>query len=145
MKHKRDRSQEIRAAIGHWLRLFEKPERHVGALVCLIALLVKRIERRTGRRWIDDALTGDVVRKAIERLIFHFAPTPAKPVTVPSDLDGITGELITIAENLCPQPGLPDVPPNLFGDDWAPLALIVRDIGSGWERNRAAWQREAKP
>jgi len=79
------------------------------------------------------------VREGVESLIFHFAPTPVEPVTVPPDIASITGELITISENLYPRPGVPEVPSTLMGDEWAALALIVKDLGSGWQRNRDVW------
>jgi predicted transcriptional regulator len=144
-KHGRDRSKEIRDAIRYWARMLEKPARHVGALVCLIAILVRRIEARTGQRWLDDPATGAFVGKLVEKLIFHFAPTstPTEPVAIPPDIAGITGELITIMENLLPRPGVPGVSAELFGDEWATLALIAGDLGSGWDRNRAVWQKGA--
>jgi hypothetical protein len=143
-KHRRgrqrwDRSREIRAAVGYWANLLEKPERHTGALICLIAILVRRIEARTGRKWIEDPATGAFVGEGVERLIYHFAPTPAEPVTGPPDIAGIPGELITVAENLLPRPGVPEVPAALFGDEWAALALIAKDLGSGWQRNKDIW------
>jgi hypothetical protein len=132
-------SKEIRAAVHYWLRLLEKPQRHVGALICFIAILVRRIEARTGKTWLGDPVTGAAVCKEIERLIFHFAPTPAKPVTIPPDIESITGQLITIAENLHPRPGVPEMRPELFGDEWVVLARIVKDLGSGWDRNKNVW------
>jgi len=143
-KHKRqrqrwDRSREIRAAIGYWAKMIEKPEQHTGALICLIAILVRRIEARTGEKWIADAATGAFVRELVERLIFHFAPTPTEPVVVPEDIAAIPGELITVAENLYPRPGVPEMPSTLLGDEWGALALIVRDLGSGWDRNKGIW------
>ena len=138
LKNGRDASKEVRAAVHYWLRLLEKPEQHIGALICLIAILVRRIEARSGRKWMEDPATGTFVREGIEQLIFHFAPTPAKPVTVPSDIASIPGELITIAENLHPQ-HWPVLPPPLLGGDWDVLALIVRDLGSGWYRNKDIW------
>jgi hypothetical protein len=138
-KHKRDRSREIRAAVGHWAKLLEKPEQRIGALTSLIAILVRRIEARTRRKWIEDPGTAAYVREGVESLIFHFAPTPVEPVTVPPDIASITGELITISENLYPRPGVPEVPSTLMGDEWAALALIVKDLGSGWQRNRDVW------
>ena len=143
-KHGRDRSREIRAAIGHWAKLLEKPEQHIGALTCLIAILVRRIEGHTRRRWIDDARTAACVRENIEQLLFHFAPAPVEPVSVPPDIASIAGELISVAENLYPRPGVPEVPSTLFGDEWAALALIVKDLGSGWQRNRAVWEKGTK-
>jgi len=143
-KHRRkrqrwDRSREIRAAIGYWAKLIEKPEQHTGALICLIAILIRRIEARTRRKWHTDPSTGAFVRELVEQMIFHFAPTPTEPVAVPDDIAGIPWELITVAENLYPRPGVPEVPSTLFDDEWAALALIVRDLGSGWQRNKDIW------
>jgi Arc/MetJ-type ribon-helix-helix transcriptional regulator len=147
-KHRRkrqrwDRSREIRAAVRYWAGLLEKPEQHTGALICLILILVRRIEARTRKKWLADATTATFVRDGVERLIFHFAPTPAKRVAVPPDIASITDELITISENLYPRPGVPEM---LLGDDdeWAALALISKDLGSGWERNRDQWRGKGK-
>src|SRR5215813_13328813 len=125
-KHKSNASKEIRAAVHYWLRLLEKPKMHIGALICFIALLVRRIEAHTGKKWLEDPATGVAVAKLTEQLIFHFAPTPAKPLTVPPELESIVGELITVAENLSPRPGVPEMRPELFGDEWAVLARIVK-------------------
>ena len=149
-KHRRgrqnwDRSREIRAAVKYWGSLLEKPELHVGALICLITILVRRIEARTGKKWIDDPATGTYVCKLVEELIFHFAPTPAEKVDVPPEIAGISGELITIMENLLPRPGVPKVPAELFGEEWAALALIAEDLESGWQRNREIWMGKARP
>jgi hypothetical protein len=138
-KHKSNASKEIRAAVHYWLRLLEKPKMHVGALICFIAILVRRIEARTGKKWLEDPATGVAVAKLTEQLIFHFAPTPAEPLTVPFKLESIVGELITVAENLAPRPGVPEMRPELFGDEWVVLARIVKDMGSGWDRNRDVW------
>jgi hypothetical protein len=132
-------SKEIRAAVHYWLRLLEKPARHIGALICFIAILVRRIEARTGKTWLNDPATGAAVCREIERLVFHYAPTPTDPVVIPPEIENITGELITIAENLVPRPGVPEMRPELFGDEWVVLARIVKDLGSGWDRNKAAW------
>src|SRR5262245_36617423 len=132
-------SKEIRTAVHYWLRLLEKPKRHVGVLICFIAILVRRIEAHTGKKWLEDPATGVAVAKLTERLIFHFAPTPAKPLTVPPELESIVGELVTIAENLSPRPGVREIRPELFGDEWEVLARIVQDLGSGWDRNKEVW------
>ena len=142
-KHGRKRSKEIREAVHHWRRRLEKPELHVGALTCLIAILVKRIEQKTGRKWLDDPLTGAAVRENVEHLIFHFAPSPAEPIVVPPELQ-VWGELVTMAEMLDPVPGIPTVPAELWGGDWATLAVIIKDLGSGWLRNRAVWTGRQK-
>jgi hypothetical protein len=141
-KHGRDRSKEIRAAVRHWLQLYEKPAWHVSALTCLIAILMRRIEAHTGKRWLDDPITGAAVHQQIERLIYHFAPTPAEPVVIPPELDGVVWQLITIAENLHPRPGVPEIPAEVFGEEWVVLARIIQDLGSGWDRNKGVWQKK---
>src|SRR5262249_1312132 len=130
LKHKSNASKEIRTAVHYWLRLLEKPKLHIGALICFIAILVRRIEARSKKKWLEDPTTGVSVAKLTERLIFHFARTPAKPLTVPPELESIFLQLITIAENLSPLPGVPVIPPELLGDEWAVLARIVKDLGS---------------
>jgi hypothetical protein len=141
-EHKTNVSKEIRAAIRNWTRLLEKPERHVGALTTFIAILVRRIEATTGKRWVDDPATGAAVGKLVKQLIEHFAPAPTEPVTIPPAVDQIVGQMISVAENLQPRPGVPEIDAALFGDEWAVLALLVKDLGSGWDRNKDVWQEE---
>jgi hypothetical protein len=124
--------------------MFEKPKAHVGALTCLVAILARHIESRSKKRWIDDSLTGAVMRREVDRLISHFAPMPQEKVAIPSEFDGIAGQLIATAENLYPWEGVPQIPPALLGDEWAALAAIIRDLGSGWLRNRAVLEGRPK-
>lgn len=138
-KHRSNRSKEIRAALKTHIRQYHHPELHVRALTCMIAILMTDIERYTGKKWIDDPLTGTAVREQIDRLIFHFAPIPAEPLTVPPEISQITGKLITVAEMFRPEPNMPQAPSDGFGDDWALLARMIEDLGSGWQRNRAVW------
>jgi hypothetical protein len=141
-EHKTDVSKEIRAAIRHWTRLLEKPERHVGALTTFISILIRRIEATTGKRWVDDPATGAAVGKLVKRLIENFAPPTTEPVNIPPAVDQIVGQMISIAENLQPRPGVPEIDAALFGDEWAVLALLVKDLGSGWDRNKDVWQNQ---
>jgi hypothetical protein len=137
-------SKEIRDAVRYWNRLLQKPDQATGALICLIAILVRRIEARTGKKWIEDPATAVFVRGGVESLIAHFAPAASAPVVVPPEIAGIPGELIVVAENLYPRPGVPEIQAELFGDEWTALARIVRDLGSGWQRNRAVWEKGTK-
>jgi hypothetical protein len=140
--HGTNRSLEIRAALHYRIMRYQQPALHVEALACMLYLLVKWTERETGKRWIDDSLTGAAVREGIERLIFHFAPTAAEPVTIPPEIKGLTGKLITLVELLRHTPGVPDIPANRFEDETLQLAQVMRDIGSGWKRNRSVWFEE---
>jgi hypothetical protein len=138
-KHNSSAAKEIRHAVRFWLnKQLNKPANHVGALATLISLLVQQIEKRTGKKWNEDALTGAAVAKAVDLLIFHFAPTKLPPPEIPRELESVPGELIAIAESL--RPGFwENMHPEMLGDEWVLLARIINDVGSGWERNKEVW------
>jgi hypothetical protein len=136
-KHGRDRSKEIRAALRFWVSLYRKDTLHVGELTCLIEMLVHDIERRTGKRWIDDARTGNAVRELVERLIFHLAPTPTKPLTVEPEISSVLASLLARYEG--------QQYDHRIDDRTQALAILLRDLGSGWQRNRKIWMRKAEP
>jgi predicted transcriptional regulator len=146
-KRGKKRSDVIRSALRHYVGRFQIRTGHTEALTCAIALLADRVEAVTGRKWIEDAVTAKALREQTERLIFHFAPTPAKPVAVPPEAD-VVGFIITMIENAVPTGGLP---PVTFSDDRG-LSEILHNLarqpphglGSGWQRNRAIWQGKAK-
>jgi Ribbon-helix-helix protein, copG family len=151
-KHGLSRPGLIRTALGHWVGRFEGRTLHTETLADAVVLLADQIERRSGKKWIEDAVTGVALRKQVERLIYHFAPTPAKPVppeaeVVPPELD-VVGWIITMIENTVPVKG---VPPMIFSNDQRlseTLRALARQppygLGSGWQRNRAARQGKAK-
>src|SRR5262249_28248421 len=83
---KSNASKQIRTAVRYWLRLLHKPEMHIGALTCLIAILVRRIEARTGKTWLNDPATGAAVREAVGRLIGSLAPRAKEGLVVLPEL-----------------------------------------------------------
>jgi len=141
VKHKRSRSAEIRDALRYWVGRERHPERHVRLLTVLIALLIGRIERATGRRWNNDPLTAQAVREQVERLIGHFAPASAEPLVVPAEISKIVSELIVTLEFLA-TPGVPAL--EAFGDQ-EEFERLIADPGSGSSRNKAVWLRREKP
>jgi hypothetical protein len=141
-KHGRTRSDEMRAGLNHWTRLHQKPEQHVHLLAVLVVLLVSRIERKSGKRWLDDLVTALAIRQQIAQLIEHFGPpfNFTEQPEVPANLASTVGELIATLEGLRPVPGVPAVGEGVFRDQEM-LSWIIRDLGSaGWERNQA-WER----
>jgi hypothetical protein len=137
-KHRLRLSVLVRAAITSWVLRRRKHRGHIEALADSVALLVAEIERHTGKRWISDPETGVAVSEEIERLAFHFAPTPTDPVTVPDEVRAITGMVISMIENAAP-------PSRELAHIWhtgadPELATIRREFGSGWKRNRARWE-----
>jgi Arc/MetJ-type ribon-helix-helix transcriptional regulator len=144
-KRGRNRADVIRSALKHWVGRHQVRTLHTEALTCAIALLADRIEQRTGKKWIEDAVTGAALREQVERLIFHFAPTPAEPAVVPPEAD-VVGLVLTMIEHTVQVKGVPAV--VTFSDDRG-LSEILRDLarqpphglGSGWQRNRTIWER----
>jgi hypothetical protein len=134
-KNGSDASKVIRAAVQYWLRLLEKPQQHVGALICLIIILVRQIEAHTGRKWIDDPVTGAAVRELVGNLIESLAPTVRKRPVLSPELRQILWNLIAITVQLYREPKLV---PVLAGDDWATFAVIAKDLGPAFVRNFSA-------
>jgi predicted transcriptional regulator len=132
-KHGRDRSNEIRAALRFWTALYRKDGVHVGELTILIGMLVEDIEKHTDKKWIEDPLTGTAVRELVGDLIFHLAPTPSEPLTVPQEIKDVLTFLKMRYENQ---------EFDFRNDDRSQvLAILMRDIGSGFRRNRKVWMK----
>jgi hypothetical protein len=126
-------SKEVRTAVRYWLRLLHKPEMHIGALTCFIAILVRRIEARTGKTWLSDPVTGAAVREEIGVLINSLAPEAKKGLVISPELRNIARDLIVIIAHLYQDPRLSFA---LSGDDdWAALAVIAKDLGPALLRN----------
>jgi predicted transcriptional regulator len=158
-RHCRSLSQEMQRGLDAWVGQRRDHKRHVAALAHAVTILVEGVERATGKGWHEDAFTGEALRHAVEFLISHFATEATRPVPIPSRVEeaasrmppawrerartaadvGMTqaGWVITLIESApaanTQQPPLGVVPL----DDWG-FWKILRDIGSGWERNREA-------
>ena len=126
------RSQVIRVAVKYWLGLTQYPQLHVAALTYLIAILIKKLEAHTRRKWIEDPATGAAVREEVGRLIDSFAPVAKERPVISPELRQITRDLIVITMHLCREPQLA---PVFAGDDWAALAVIAKDLGPALLRN----------
>jgi hypothetical protein len=105
----RDLATELRAAVKAWLRRGEVRGRHTEALATALAVLVDRIEEATGRQWLDNSLTGQLVREYAEQLIAHFIPTPAEPVSVPAEIRETADLVLTLLKAAVPRPGSPSL------------------------------------
>jgi hypothetical protein len=134
---------------------------HIRALAHAVALLATQIERVTGERWYDGAFTGEALRHGIETLIFHFAQRPTGEVRVPPKVEDAAerfqaplretfrnpgllgpmeaGSIISSIESA--QSGAKDPAAARFRDPFG-YWQILRDIGSGWERNQPIRSKE---
>jgi len=127
------RSQVIRAAVRYWLQNLQYPHLHVAALTHLIAILIKRIEGRSGRKWVQDAETAAAVREEIGVLIDSLAPVAKEGLVVSPKLRQIARDLLVVVGHLYQEPKLG---PVLAGeDDWSALAVIAKDLGPAFLRN----------
>jgi hypothetical protein len=133
---------------------------HIRALAHAVTLLAMLIERITGERWCDGAFTGGALRRGIETLMLHFAPTPDGEVAVPRQVEEAAGrfqpplresyrnpallgqiEAGSIITSIEIAPSSKEVP-VLFSTDPYGFWQILRDMGSGWKRNRKIWSKE---
>ena len=154
-------SQEIEIRLDSSLRKGPDTPAHVKALAQAVTLLTRNVERATGQHWHADAFTGDALRQAIDFLLSHFAPVLEGQLVLPPKVQEATarvqpelresygnsrsfglmeaGMVIGMIENApgkhAPVPGID------FPDPWG-YGQILRDIGSGWKRNRKTWNRE---
>jgi len=157
-------SQEIEIRLRQSLLRRANAPVHVGALLYGMSLLVDEIERDTGKRFIDDAFTGEAVRSALESLIYHFAQRPTGPFQVPADVDRMASKMQSSLQ-------APLRDPSMFGQTKAGLYItlienarspdeiagrvlrpdrwgfwqILSDLGSGWQRNRKSRNKGAQP
>jgi hypothetical protein len=157
-RNRRSVTLEIESRLAASLGEGHQP--HVRGLVEAVGSLVRNLERRTAKRWIADAFCAQALIAGVDRLVFHFGKygKPAVPAAIkaaaakmpaaeresyctPRGLGELEASmLIALIEGaLEPLPLKPEWGPSL---GWGPWELL-RDLGSGWRRNRAAW--EAKP
>jgi hypothetical protein len=160
LRNRRSLTAEIESRLA--VSLGEGRKAHIRALVEAIGLLAKNLERRTLKRWVADAFTAQALSVGVGELLSHFgqhgkpmvpaaikaaaAKTPAAKrdsYCTPKSLgESEASMLILMIENaLEPLPLKPEFGPSL---GWGHYELL-RDLGSGWRRNRAVWEKGTKP
>jgi hypothetical protein len=156
-------SQEIERRLDASLHKSRDTPLYVQALAHAVTLLTTEIERRTGKRWFEDAFTHEALRTGIEALLFHFARTPDGQIDVPPKIEEAAtrlqsplresfrnaallgqmeaGSIITSIENA---PSPTSAPTGAYVPDPFGFWQILRDVGSGWQRNQEVWNKETK-
>jgi len=164
-------SQEIESRLDDSLRKGgAKTPAHIKALAQAVTLIATNVERTTGLRWRDDAFTGDALRKGIDFFLGHFAPVldegqPSLPRKIKEAIAKIqpelresygnprsiaqmqAGSVISVLEALSmteKAPGEHKLVPGINFADPLGYGQILRDIGSGWQRNQKVWNKERK-
>jgi hypothetical protein len=122
-----DMSTQLRAAFTCWDRRGEVRSLHTEALATAVAVLADRIEETTGKQWIDDPLTAQLVRERVEQLVAHLIPTSAGPVSVPAEIKEAANLVLILLKAAVPRPGSPRLGGNVIIDDRG-LATIVNEL-----------------
>jgi hypothetical protein len=122
-----DMSKELRAALKSWLRRGEVRSLHTEALATAVAVLADRIEEATGKQWVRDPVTAQLVRERVEQLVAHLMPTLGKPVSVPAESKEAADLVLTLLKAAVPRPGSPRLVGAVIIDDRG-LATIVSDL-----------------
>jgi hypothetical protein len=119
--------------VKYWLQLTQYPQLHVAALALVISVLIKKIEARTRRKWIEGPATGAAVREEVGHLLDSLVPeAKERPVILP-ELRQIARDLMVIIAHLYQEPQ--SAPVFAGDDDWAALKVIAKDLGSALLRN----------
>jgi hypothetical protein len=126
-------AQTISAEVGRALQFWVNRHKqlHNSALAHTISLLADRIERLTGRSWMDHPPTGELVREHVERLIAHFLSPLAGPVTVSAEVREHAGILLALLIHAIPRPGSRRFEGTVIVDD-PELALLINDLAQKW-------------
>jgi hypothetical protein len=151
-KSGRSLSQEVERRLNDSVLNERNRRSDVRALAEAIAIVTEKVEIATGKRWLQDAFTGDALRHGIEVLVRHFAPHGAR--VIPPNVE-------EAAAKVRPEASERDRSPTRIGENEAFKVItmiehqlqhvvmsdelyrylrILRDLGSGAERTQAALQ-----
>jgi hypothetical protein len=156
-KNRRSVTAEVEARLAHSLGIGR--ETHIQGLMVAAGKLAGALERRFKKRWTADPFTAQALRGGVDQVLFHFG-SHGEPVLPPAIEAAVAkmppgekekfstpegwgafeaGLLITTIENAVPP--LPGAKPEFGPTGWGHYELL-RALGSGWQRNRAAWGSE---
>ena len=158
-KSGRSLSQEVERRLNDSVRNERNRRYDVRALAEAIAIVAEKVEKATGKHWLQDAFTGEALRGGIETLVRHFAPHSAR--VIPPKVE-------EAAARVLPEASERDRSPTRIGeieafkvitmieffwgqdknyvqrvvrsDELYRYLQILRDLGSGAERTQEALQ-----
>ena len=148
-KSGRSLSQDVERRLVDSVRNERNRRSDIRALAEAIAIVAEKVEKATGKHWLQDASTGEELRRGIDVLVRHFAPHGARPRVLPEASEGDRGptsvgesealKVITMMEYLY---GWDKnyLQRLVVSDELYRYLHILRDLGSGGERAKAALQ-----
>ena len=143
-KSGRSLSQEVERRLNDSVRNERNRRSDVRALAEAIAIVAEKVEIATGKHWLQDASTGEELRRGIDVLVRHFAPHGARVIPPKDRRPTSVGEsealkVITMIEFFWGQ-DKNYVQRVVRSDELYRYLQILRDLGSGGERAKAALQ-----
>jgi len=123
-------SVEIKLALRHWVDRHEIPHIHNSALATAISVLADRIEGISSRfqdmsdkTWLNDAITREVVRDRVQKLVRHALAPLSERVTIPKEVKEEADLILKLLKHAMPRPGY--VAPKF----WQQGTVIISDQG----------------
>jgi hypothetical protein len=121
-------SAEVNRALQHWVKQYEIRHVHNSKLGTAIAVLADRIEGVTGKAWVNDLLTRQVVRECAERLVSHILSPLPETVTIPAEVKQDADLVLSLLMGAMPRPGSPSFGAVGIIIDDRGLAMILQDV-----------------
>jgi Arc/MetJ-type ribon-helix-helix transcriptional regulator len=121
------RSVVVRQALQFWVDRNAISHRHNSRLGFAIAKLADRIEEITDKSWVDDALTRQVVREHVEKLVSDILKPLSEPLAVPAEIKEDAGLILAVLQDAI---GPRRLAGTVILDDPG-LAMIAQDLGDG--------------
>ena len=129
-------SAEIKRALQYWVGRHQIGQAHNSLFGTAVAVLADRIEGVSGKTWLDDAMTRELVRSRVVKLVCHILTPLSKRVTIPAEVRKDADVVLTLLKAAMPRPGSPRLGrPTVIIDDQG-LATILQDLGWGLGEGR---------
>jgi hypothetical protein len=155
-KSGRSLSQEVERRLIDSVRNDRNRRSDIRALTEAIALFAEKLEIATGKPWLQDAFTGEALRRGIEVLVRHFAPHGAREI--PPNVEEAAARVLPEASERGRSPtrigeaeafrvitmieffNKNQLQGMVMSDELYRYLQLLRDLGSGAERTQAALQ-----
>src|SRR5262249_486432 len=115
----------------HWVDRHEIQRIHNSALATAISVLADRIEGITGKEWLTDAPTRELVRERAAKLVAHILkPVSEKSetdVSIPTEVKEDADLILSLLIGAMPRPGSARLVGTVIIDDRG-LASILQDL-----------------
>ena len=132
-KNGRSLSQEVERRLYDSARNERSRRSDVRALAEAVAIVTEKVELATGKQWLQDAFTGDALRRGIEVLVRHFAPHSAR--VIPPKVE-------EAAARVLPEASERDRSPSRVGEIEAFKVITMIEHFGGWDRQRVVMSDE---